>query len=966
RVYIPEAPNDFALAGPDSGSVHNEDEVTVWWERATDPAPGAEIDYRVEWSVDPEFGSFNTTTTADTFTTISEVDVIDLWRNGGEFSNRGLTAIGSVKGSGMASLNLNGIGGPPELDELPDDITVFWRVSAVDDYDLETTAIPAHGWSFDIYLYDTPDPFSLIGPADNSTVAVLDTTLIWHSTTDPDPGDELEYVVMWSTDQAFETEVDSVTTPDTTHFVDNLSDDSRYYWKVRAQDSNTPGTWSTEVWSFATNFVEAPTEFALAGPDSGYVSDTGEVDVWWTRSETPNAGDEIRYLVLWSLDPEFAEDVLTGETADTFYTIDSLDELIANAPASKRSVDREQLAQDGIHALNLPRGGVGNLDELPDDITVFWRVEALNTYNLRTTSSPAYGWSFDVFIPDAPEPFELAGPDSGAVIDTADYAVLSWFRTTDPDAGDEIDYRLWWATDSDFTENLDSLNTTDTTSTLLNLLDPATYWWKVRAQDTNTEGTWSDVHSFTMAIPELVGRVVDEESGLPIGGVRIKLALDDSEVRLSAETDSDGRYVFEEIPEGESNLLFIHERYASVRVNRFNIVDNTTLELDASMTALSTTNRPMEPMFFDLVAASVVPEESNARDFFSQLESLVLVEDGSGGILMPPVYNSIGEVDVRRAYRVLISDPDTLLQTGPPINPDTLLSLQAGVVNYMGYPLDYRMPVDVALEEITDEIIVVRNSTGDVYIPNQGVNTLEELEPGRGYYVQVSENVEFTLNDNPWLLADAPALKRERGIADASWAPRPTGLSWTMLVELTEAMRAEAPDLVELYDDGLMVGIAEIDTTEEITTLTAWQGVPEYGLDGYVPGNRVEVVLRGLSGGVIDSRVLEGDLTFGAGAYGRILVDKPAPLPTEFALSHAWPNPFNHTVSVKVELPEARPVKVAVYDLLGRRVHQADYALEAGRHRLNVIADAGWGSGVYFLRVDYGESVQIRKLVLMK
>jgi hypothetical protein len=60
----------------------------------------------------------------------------------------------------------------------------------------------------------------------------------------------------------------------------------------------------------------------------------------------------------------------------------------------------------------------------------------------------------------------------------------------------------------------------------------------------------------------------------------------------------------------------------------------------------------------------------------------------------------------------------------------------------------------------------------------------------------------------------------------------------------------------------------------------------------------------------------------------------PLAVPTTLTL-RAGPNPFARTTAVRLGLPEAGPVSVRIYDVVGRRVRTlADERLEAGWHTL--------------------------------
>ncbi|MBD3167304.1 T9SS type A sorting domain-containing protein [bacterium] len=88
--------------------------------------------------------------------------------------------------------------------------------------------------------------------------------------------------------------------------------------------------------------------------------------------------------------------------------------------------------------------------------------------------------------------------------------------------------------------------------------------------------------------------------------------------------------------------------------------------------------------------------------------------------------------------------------------------------------------------------------------------------------------------------------------------------------------------------------------------------------------------------------------------------------PSEFALSPAFPNPFNASTTVEVKLPATSDLRVAVYNMVGREVALlADGSREAGRHLLHFRAD-GLASGSYIIRAEADGRMLTQKAVLVK
>jgi hypothetical protein len=83
-------------------------------------------------------------------------------------------------------------------------------------------------------------------------------------------------------------------------------------------------------------------------------------------------------------------------------------------------------------------------------------------------------------------------------------------------------------------------------------------------------------------------------------------------------------------------------------------------------------------------------------------------------------------------------------------------------------------------------------------------------------------------------------------------------------------------------------------------------------------------------------------------------------------LSQAYPNPFNSTVTIRFELPEAMPVKLEVFNLLGQKVATlADQPSPAGLSFFQWDARNA-ASGVYVYRLAAGTHIESHKLLLLK
>ncbi|HLT47339.1 MAG TPA: T9SS type A sorting domain-containing protein, partial [Rubricoccaceae bacterium] len=93
---------------------------------------------------------------------------------------------------------------------------------------------------------------------------------------------------------------------------------------------------------------------------------------------------------------------------------------------------------------------------------------------------------------------------------------------------------------------------------------------------------------------------------------------------------------------------------------------------------------------------------------------------------------------------------------------------------------------------------------------------------------------------------------------------------------------------------------------------------------------------------------------------------RPEGLPSSYALHAAAPNPFAGRTTLRYDLPEAAPVRLVVYDLLGREVAVlVDGEREAGTHAA-VLDGRGFAAGVYVVRMTAGGRDFTQRLTLVR
>ena len=89
-------------------------------------------------------------------------------------------------------------------------------------------------------------------------------------------------------------------------------------------------------------------------------------------------------------------------------------------------------------------------------------------------------------------------------------------------------------------------------------------------------------------------------------------------------------------------------------------------------------------------------------------------------------------------------------------------------------------------------------------------------------------------------------------------------------------------------------------------------------------------------------------------------------VPLSYNLAQNYPNPFNPTTIINYSVPKAGLVLIKVYDILGREVTQlVNEQKNAGTYNIEFNASK-LATGVYFYRMQAGNFVETKKLLLLK
>ena len=163
-------------------------------------------------------------------------------------------------------------------------------------------------------------------------------------------------------------------------------------------------------------------------------------------------------------------------------------------------------------------------------------------------------------------------------------------------------------------------------------------------------------------------------------------------------------------------------------------------------------------------------------------------------------------------------------------------------------------------------------------------------------------------------------------------------------------------------DSRVLLESGNIELVSAAETITLSYDIP------IEAGEQMNWVLTSDNGG---DYILEGTGVVTVQSAERFVLNREPVIPTTFALHQNFPNPFNPTTTLRYDLPKKLFVTINIYNMLGdqikvlvNRYEDAGFKSVWWDARDNMGRDVS--AGVYIYKIEAGEFVETRKMVLLK
>lgn len=388
---------------------------------------------------------------------------------------------------------------------------------------------------------------------------------------------------------------------------------------------------------------------------------------------------------------------------------------------------------------------------------------------------------------------------------------------------------------------------------------------------------------------------------------------------------------------------------------------------------------PVKPSMLNMISFNVMPQNLAVDILLQDLENLSIAKDDEGNFYIP-LYsvNTINNVDLTNGYQIYItgSEDDQITNHGTPLElQDYSIALNNSKMFIIGYPYQAPYPVEDVFASIDSSVLVVQDNEGHFWIPSYSVNTLGNMQPGKGYQIFINDTVNFSYPDLTPTLAELPGQEKE--------LPEPThfhfqitGLPYAIVVTRSGGLLCIG-DEVGVFANGKCVGGAVFDG-EYPFVISAWEGLEEKGIPGFINGQTISLRVWKDSEAqefkVFEQFTSPNGSTFRSEPFSTVSIEAAIPVstvPTHFALDQNYPNPFNPETKISYRLPVACNVNLTIYNLKGNTIRQlASGYREPGNYNVtwNGRDEKGRSvnSGVYFYKLQAGKFTASKKLILIK
>ncbi|GAB1468011.1 hypothetical protein MASR2M64_07080 [Candidatus Cloacimonadota bacterium] len=367
---------------------------------------------------------------------------------------------------------------------------------------------------------------------------------------------------------------------------------------------------------------------------------------------------------------------------------------------------------------------------------------------------------------------------------------------------------------------------------------------------------------------------------------------------------------------------------------------------------------------WNMVSLNVHPSNMDIPSIFAGILSYVQMVKSPLGVYVPNnPFNTLSSLSDGKGYYVSVNQACALQIAGATINTTIPIALAAGW-NLTAFTPQSAMNINAALASISSSIIQVKGTEG-IYIPGNPYNTLTTLSPGRAYWMKLS-NAAPLVYPSSGKAAPQDLLP----VCNIWGTPVIKTNSQAILCKLD--INAQAGDILAAFVNDELRGLSTVISVDGVLGAMLQVFSDEAGeqiqFKLYSPNSNLLYSMNPSLNSTPGETI--GD--YANGEYYSLKTEQPTTPALVTSITSAYPNPFKDGTSIALNVAKDNPsMQIEIYNIRGQRVRTLFQGrLDAGMQKLwwDGIDDKGdhVASGVYFCRMNSGNTAQSIKLMILK
>ncbi|OQX78052.1 MAG: hypothetical protein B6D64_07345, partial [Bacteroidetes bacterium 4484_276] len=287
----------------------------------------------------------------------------------------------------------------------------------------------------------------------------------------------------------------------------------------------------------------------------------------------------------------------------------------------------------------------------------------------------------------------------------------------------------------------------------------------------------------------------------------------------------------------------VNDRIAEIIFMSPNSLNETvTFTLTQEGTGLICDHAVSIPENWSLISSYIIPTDPQMEEVFSDLEDDIVILLGKTGVFWPSQnVNTIGNWNTYEGYKIKMTEVGVLCMNGQ--MSDKSVDLTNGI-NYLPVLDDQPVPAIDIFSQIETELLYAFDIVnGLIYWPGGGLYTLQTLEPGKGYMVNLVAPGTVTY---PQTDGSANYVKPQpKVVENAPWTVDNTGIAHIISIYSSALADLESGDIIAaLNSEGSCVGMAQYNGANENLALVVYgDDITTDVVDGMVEGELMHIVV---------------------------------------------------------------------------------------------------------------------------